>query len=209
MTSLVNDSAIFYYAMMTLSNQSCIFGNFVVNYLYLEEIMAESELLIHKLTILYMLKRVTFPMSVRELWSFYSEKELISESVFQETIRSLCDANLIHEEELSGVIRYELTKQGDEALFYFKNDVPEEITNQVEEYVVQNRFRLRNETGASTDYYKVEDGEYIAHLRIREGKTTIFEMRIGVPSEEQAKTLCEHLEKNAQKVYATVMRQVV
>ena len=171
--------------------------------------MAESDVLHYKLMILYMLKRVTFPMSNADLWTFFSSKETMPEASFQDIMRSLNEANLIHEEDLNGVTRYELTKEGDEALFYFTNDIPKDVVDSLEDYVTANRFRLRNQTGVSTNFDITESGEYNVTLKIREGKSVLFEMSILVPTEDQARTLATHLESKAQQVYADVMRKVV
>ena len=171
--------------------------------------MSDAEVLLNKIMILYLLKRVTFPMSNAELWSYFSTKDTISEASFQETVLSLEEANLIHGEELNSVLRYELTKEGDEALFYFKGDIPREKVDSLEDYVIANKFRLRNETGVSTSIDKAEDGEYYVQLKVREGKTTLFEMRLAVPTEEQASVLAGHLEENAQQIYSYVLRKVI
>lgn len=170
--------------------------------------MSTGEML-NKIVVLYMLKRVSFPMSLAELWTFFNEQGEVPEEEFRTTIVSLKDANLLNSEEMNGVIRYELTKGGEEALHHFGDRIPEEIVAQIESYVTANKFRLRNETGASTEYYKTESGEYEVHLKVREQKITLFEMKLAVPTEEQAKVLASHLTDNAQAIYAYVMRKVV
>lgn len=171
--------------------------------------MAESDNMSIKLMILYIMKRVTFPMSNAELWSYFSTKETISEEVFRETVASMEESNLIRGEVLNGVLRYDLMKEGDSALFYFQKSISKETIESLEDYVSASRFRLRNETGVSTSYDKTEEGEYCVQLKVREGKTVLFEMRLAVPTEEQAAILAAHLEENAQKIYADVMRKVI
>ena len=164
---------------------------------------------LHKLMVLYMLKRVNFPMSTAQLWQYFRGKEYMSEDEFGHLMNGLRDANLIRSEELNNVLRHELTKEGDEALFYFTADIAESLKKDMEDYIAVNRMKARNETGIATGYEPSGDGGYYVHLKIREEKTVLFEMRLAVPDKEQAETLSAHLQDNAQAIYAFVMKKLV
>jgi len=164
---------------------------------------------LHKLMVLYMLKRVNFPMSTAQLWQYFRGKEHMSEEEFGTLMNGLREANLIRSEELNAVLRHELTKEGDEALFYFTSDISDSLKKDMEDYIRLNRFQARSETGIATGYELSGDGGYYVHLKIREEKTVLFEMRLAVPDKEQAETLSAHLRDNAQAIYAFVMKKLV
>ena len=164
---------------------------------------------LHKLMVLYMLKRVNFPMSTAELWQYFRGKEYMTEDGFGTLMNGLRDANLIRSEEMNNVLRHELTKAGDEALFYFTSDISDSLKKDMEDYITVNRMQARNETGIATGYEPSGDGGYYVHLKIREEKTVLFEMRLAVPDKEQAETLSAHLGDNAQAIYAFVMKKLV
>ena len=164
---------------------------------------------LYKLMVLYMLKRVNFPMSTAQLWQYFRGKEYMSEEAFGTLMKDLMNANLVRSEELNGVLRYELTKEGDEALFYFTSDISESLRKDMEDYITVNRMQARNETGIATGYELSGDGGYYVHLKIREEKTVLFEMRLSVPDKEQAETLSAHLQDNAAAIYAFVMKKLV
>lgn len=170
--------------------------------------MAEQDTL-YKLMILYMLKRVNFPMSMSQLWQYFRGKDCLTEEGLGRTLASLTESNLVLEEEVNGVPRFEMTKQGDEALYYFKNDIPDEIVSEMEAFISANKFQVKKESGVQADYYKSPDEDYYVHLKVREGKTILFELKLSVPTEDQAKVLSRHLEKNAQEIYAYVMKKIV
>ena len=170
--------------------------------------MTEPETL-YKLMILYMLKRVNFPMTNPQLWTFFEKNGYTNYFTFQNTVAELLDANLISQDEVRNTILYELTREGEEALFYFKNEISEDIRGEMDEYIRVNRYQLRNETGITADYTKTENFDYCVHLLVREGKSVLFEMRLTVPTEEQAKTLSEHWEENSQNIYAYVLKRLM
>ena len=175
--------------------------------------MAEPETL-YKLMILYMLKKVNFPMSNPQIWTFFDEKGYTNYFTFQETCQQLLDAKLISQDEVRNAVRYELTQEGNQVLYYFSEDISPDIREEIDEYIRKNKFQLRNETGITADYYRVTDQNYVVrdyqvHCEVREGKERLFEMNLSVPSEEQAKELCSHWEENAQNIYAYVMKRLM
>ena len=170
--------------------------------------MTEPETL-YKLMILYMLKKVTFPMTNHQLWTFFEGNGYTNYFTFQNTVAELLDANLMSQEEVRNTVLYEITREGEEALFYFKNEISEDIREEMDEYIRVNRYQLRNETGITADYMKTENYDYCVHLLVREGKSILFEMKLTVPTEEQAKTLSEHWEENSQNIYAYVLKRLM
>lgn len=170
--------------------------------------MTEPETL-YKLMILYLLKKVNFPLSNPQLWTFFEQNGYTNYFTFQQTIQQLLDANLISQDEVRSIVRYELTREGEEALYYFENDISPAVRADMDAFITENKFQLRNETGIMADYYKTANYDYCVHMKVREGKSILFEMNLTVPTEEQASTLCGHFEDNAQNIYAYVMKQLM
>ncbi len=164
---------------------------------------------LYKLMILYMLKKVNFPLSNPQLWTFFEQKGYTNFISFQNTASELLEANLIQQDEVRQTVRYELTREGDDALYYFMNDIPSAVREDMDEYIRVNKFLLRNETGITADYYKTSNFDYCVNCKVREGRSVLFEMNLSVPTEDQAKTLASHFEENAQTIYAYVMKQLM
>ena len=164
---------------------------------------------LYKLMILYLLKAVNFPLSHPQLWAFFEEKEYTNFFTFQETIAALLDANLISRDEIRGTVRYELTREGDDALYYFRSDITPGAVEDMDDFLKANRYQLRNETGVTADYTRTEEHDYRTSMIVREGKSVIFHLQLTVPTEDQARTLCRHFEENAQTIYAAVMKQLM
>lgn len=48
----------------------------------------------------------------------------------------------------------------------------------MDEYLKQNRFRMRNEVGLISDFYKSTNQDYIVHCEVREGKAVLVNLDI-------------------------------
>ena len=106
-------------------------------------------------------------------------------------------------------MRYEITREGEDALYYFKGDITPGALQDMDEFLKENRFQLRNETGITADYVRTDNFEYCCHMMVREGKSVIFDLKLTVPSEDQAQLLCRHFEENAQSIYSDVMKKLM
>ena len=119
-----------------------------------------------------------FPLSNPQLSAFFEQNEFTDYTAFQETVQALLEANLITSESIHNIFHYELTKEGNEVLFYFMNEIPKETEEKIDDYIRNNRFQLHNETGVTADYYKTPNFDYNVHLKVREGKTILFELNV-------------------------------
>lgn len=66
--------------------------------------------------------------------------------------------------------RYEITKEGEETLSFFGSKISPAIINDMDEYLKENKFRLRNEVGVTADFYKSTSHDYIVTARSGKGK---------------------------------------
>ncbi len=164
---------------------------------------------LYKLMILYMLKKVNFPLSNPQLWTFFEQKGYTNFFVFSSTVSELLEANLIKKDEVRSVQRYELTREGEEAQYYFKRDIPEGVRTDMDEFISENKFQLRNETGVIADYHKTENFDWQVHCEVREGNAVVFEINLTVPTDDLARVIAGHWKDNAQSVYADVMNRLM
>lgn len=164
---------------------------------------------LYKLMILYMLKKVNYPLSNPQLWTFFEEKGYTNYFTFQETVAALLEANLIVQDEVHQTIRYELTREGEDALYYFANDISSAAKTDMDVFLNENRYQLRNETGITADYYRTTNFDYCVHCVVREGRSNLYELNLSVPTEEQARVLSKNFSDNAQAIYAYIMKRLM
>ena len=67
----------------------------------------------------------------------------------------------------------EITKEGDDTLSFFGNNISPAIIEDIDSYLKENKFRLRNEVGVISDFYKSTNQDYIVHCEVREGKSVL------------------------------------
>lgn len=162
-----------------------------------------------KLMTLYLLRKVNLALSKEQLHTFFEEKGAERLAVFEETLRELTEAEFVTKEVIRDQDYFEITEQGEQGLFYFLKDIPEEVQNDLDRYIEVHRFQVRTNTGVLVETERTEDLDYNVHLRVREGKTTLMDLRLSVPTEEQAELMEKHLESHAKDIYSHIMKMLI
>ena len=86
--------------------------------------MIENTSTLYKMIILYMLKKVTFPLSNSQITNFLLDHEYTTYFHIQQTIHDLMDTHLILERKQGNSICYEITPEGQKTLLILKRICP-------------------------------------------------------------------------------------
>lgn len=170
--------------------------------------MAEGQTL-YKLIILYMLRKVNFPLSNTQLMSFLTEHDYTDYFHVQEALSELVEAKLVTMEKIRNTSQYTETMDGERTLEYFVGDIPLAIRREIDQYLKDNSFELRNENCTIADYEPTGDGGYAVHCIVTEGKETVIELTINVTSEEEAERVCSRWPDKSQEIYMNVMNTLL
>ena len=171
--------------------------------------MLAEPMTLYKLMNLYMLHQVNFPLTNAQLSNFFLDREYTTYFTLQQALNELLDAGLVKKETMRNSSRYEITKEGEETLEFFGKNISPAIVSDMDEYLKQNRFRMRNEVGLISDFYKSTNQDYIVHCEVREGKAVRVNLDISVPDKEQAEIMCNHWKDRSQEIYAYVMKSLM
>ena len=171
--------------------------------------MLAEPMTLYKLMNLYMLHQVNFPLTNAQLSNFFLDREYTTYFTLQPALNELLDAGLVKKETMRNSSRYEITKEGEETLEFFGKNISPAIVSDMDEYLKQNRFRMRNEVGLISDFYKSTNQDYIVHCEVREGKAVLVNLDISVPDKEQAEIMCNHWKDRSQEIYAYVMKSLM
>ena len=171
--------------------------------------MLAEPMTLYKLMNLYMLHQVNFPLTNAQLSNFFLDREYTTYFILQQALNELLDAGLVKKETMRNSSRYEITKEGEETLEFFGKNISPAIVSDMDEYLKQNRFRMRNEVGLISDFYKSTNQDYIVHCEVREGKAVLVNLDISVPDKEQAEIMCNHWKDRSQEIYAYVMKSLM
>jgi len=164
---------------------------------------------IYKLMILYMLNKLDCKLTNSQLSQFFVTNKYTDYFNIQQTLSELVSSGFIDKFVIRNTSYYAITSEGYEALTFFKNQIPKGAMDDINAFLETNKFELKNEVGTIADYYKHTTGDYIAHCQIMEGKSLLYELSISVPSEEEAKQVCDNWRLASEEIYAFVMKTLL
>ena len=165
-------------------------------------------LTLYKLIVLYMLNRVSFPLTAAQISDFILTREYTNFLTLQQVIRELTDTGLVDARTVRNRTQLLLTKDGKQTLDFFSQQISASIRQEIDEYLKENEMELRNEVSILADYYKSTSGEYEAHLKAKEGNVTLVDLIISVPVEETAAAICDNWQKKNQEIYRYLIEQL-
>jgi len=170
--------------------------------------MTETQTL-YKLIILYMLSKVDFPMSNAQLSEFILEKEYTDYFTLQQAISELVETHLVEVETVRNTSLYRMTEDGSNTLTYFGKKISSAIREDIDTFLMEHRYQLRNEVSTPADYYKLTTGEYAARCRVLEKESALIDLTLTVPTEEQAISICNHWRDKSSEIYATLIKTLL
>ena len=170
--------------------------------------MQPEILMLYKLIILYILDRVDFPMTNAQLTKFVTEKEYTNYFNIQQVLSELVDDNFISAESTLSQTLYRITSEGRETLSFFYKKISKDIRDDIDIYLAEEKYALREEVSSLADYYET-NGEYVAELKILERDSSIIELKLSVPNETSAVTICDKWKQKNADIYAYVLNTLL
>ena len=170
--------------------------------------MLQDTLTLYKLIVLYMLDRVTFPLTTAQISDFVLQREYTNFLTLQQVINELSDAGMISSQPIRNRTHLSITKEGQETLHYFENRISDAIKSDIKSYFRENEFALRNEVSVLGDYYKSTSGEYEAHLVAKDRGINLVDITLSVPVEEVAAAICENWQNKNQEIYQFLIQEL-
>ena len=170
--------------------------------------MANAQTL-YKLMILYMLRKVSFPLYNAQITEFMVGKTYTDYFHVQEAISDLVEAKLIDAEKIRNTSRYTATMDGERTLEYFSSEISYAIKKDIDAYLTENAFELRNESCMTADYRLTDDGGYAVRCQVKEGSETVIDLTVNVTCEEEAERVCSRWPAKAQEIYMDIMTKLL
>lgn len=167
--------------------------------------MTQDPLTLYKLIVLYMLNKVNFKLSYSQISSFLLEKEYTSFMTLQEVISDLQETELIKTDTSMNRTFFSITDEGRSTLSYFENRIGDAIIDDIDSFLAERHLELKNEASIIAKYYKTTSGEYEAELIARVKEIELVNIKISVPAEEMAKSICENWYDKNEQIYKYLM----
>jgi hypothetical protein len=171
--------------------------------------MLSEPMTLYKLMILYMLKQVNFPLTNTQLSDFFLSREYATYFTLQQALSELIDAGLIRMDTVQNSSRYEILPEGEETFTFFGKKISAEIIADMDAYLKENRFKMRNEVGTTSDYYKSTTQDFVIQCDVNEGKSKLISLSLTVPDESQAKQMCARWKDCSKDIYSYAMKRLL
>jgi len=165
--------------------------------------------MLYKLIILYFLDRVDFPISNAQLTNFILDKDYTNYFNVQETLGDLIEDDYVRSDKINDNHVYLITEAGHEALSFFNTTLSPVIKDEIDAFIQEHAFALREETSTFADYHVLRKNEYVTRLQVWERGTTIIDLNLNVSSEEAADIICKNWRQKSSDIYAFILTNLM
>ena len=168
-----------------------------------------SPITVYKLIVLYMLDRTGDAIAKTTISDLLLDQSVTNNYLsVQQAISQMEESGLITSDTMGSRTMIRITKEGQETLRFFENELNPEIRRQCAEFLRRNGMEIRDEAKTSAKYYKKVTGDYEVDLTVNERDTTLCALRLDVPDESIAKTVTQNwLEKN-EDIYQYLVKEL-
>ncbi|PWJ50914.1 DUF4364 family protein [Faecalicatena contorta] len=164
---------------------------------------------LYKLIVLYMLDKVDFPMTTSQISEFMLDKGYTTYFKLQEALSEMVDSGLLKIETTHNRTLYHLTENGAETIQFFTNKISPAIQNDVNEFLKEKQYDLKEEVAIKSDYYLNTNREYEVRCQIVENGFSLIDLKITVPTETEAETIAGSWFRQSQEIYALLLSKLL
>lgn len=164
---------------------------------------------LYKLIVLYMLNKVDFPLTNSQISEFILDKGYTTYFKLQQAISELIESGFVREEATHSRTFYHLTEDGQETIQYFKNNISTAILTDIDQFLKEKKYELKNEAAVKADYYRNTNMEYSVRCQVIENNLPLIDLTITVPTEAEAETISHNWSKKNQEIYAMIMANLL
>ena len=153
---------------------------------------------LYKLIILYMLDKVDFPLTNAQISEFILNKGYTTYFKLQQALSELTEAELIREET-----------SHNRTLYHLKNNISRSIREDIDNYLREKKYDLKNEVAVKADYYRNTSREFSVRCQVLEDELPLIDLTLSVPSEAEAEAIVTNWQKKNQEIYAWLMANLL
>lgn len=176
----------------------------------LYEKLDSDEMMYYKLVILYILDRLAMPISNAELSRIVLEKKYAPFFAMQHVLGDLVEdkyIEVVKEERNSH--EYQITPEGVETISLFYKDIATDKRDEIDAFLQQELYHLKDKRSSTADYYESGKDEYIVELRVTERGTDLINLNLCVTTPEEADTICNRWKEANTEVYQYLITRLL
>ena len=164
---------------------------------------------LYKLIVLYMLDKVDFPLTTSQISEFILDKGYTSYFKLQETLSEMVTSHLLYAETTHNRTLYHLTENGKETIHFFYSKLSAAIQKDIDEFLKEKQYDLKEESAVKSDYYLNTNHEYEVRCQIMENGFNLIDLKLTVPTEKEAETIASRWTAQSQEVYALLLSKLL
>ena len=163
--------------------------------------MQSESVMLYKLIILYILDRMDFPITNSELTRFILEKEYCTYLTIQQTLEDLIEDRYVEVDHSHNSYLYRITASGKETLSFFYTRISVAIRDDIDAYLSEKEYQLREMVSTTADYYETKKNEFVVELRVIERDSELVHINLLVTSSAEADMICSRWKECSADVY--------
>ena len=127
----------------------------------------------------------------------------------QEVLNTLISDGFITEESYHSSTHYTITDSGRETINFFKYKISSSIVSDINLFLSDNKYELKEAVNNISEYYKAPNGDYAVHCQVKENGHPIIDLTITVPDEQQADAMCGRWKDASPEIYEYIMTHLL
>lgn len=163
--------------------------------------MQSESLMLYKLIILYILDRMDFPITNTELTRFILEKEYCDYITINQILAELIEDEFVELEHSHNTYLYRITASGKETLSFFYTRISVAIRDEIDTYLSEKEYQLREMVSNTADYYEAKKNEFVVELRVIERDSELVHINLLVTSAAEADLICSRWKECSADIY--------
>lgn len=148
-----------------------------------------------------MLDSASNSMPKSQIFGFIIDNDYTNYFTLMQAGSELIETGFIEIQTVKKATYFAITKEGQTALESFADRIPPAIREDIGNFFVENQVETKNALNVETNYYRNGHSGYIAELSAKEKSTELLHMKINVPTEEAAASMCKNFEGKSEAIY--------
>ncbi|MFI3201870.1 MAG: DUF4364 family protein [Eubacteriales bacterium] len=172
--------------------------------------MAHELKIINKLIILYLLHKIDFSITRKQIYNFilitcdYTNFDLLQEAIVELEETEMIENCIIKKQTF-----VQITAEGINTLTSLKSHLTPAIRQDIDQKLYEQKFAMQKELSIQAVYDKSSrTQEYEAYLTAKDGKIPLIELKLSLPSEELAANVCKNWKEKSETIYQYLTEQL-
>ena len=161
-----------------------------------------------KLTILYTLKRFKLAMSEEDLQDVLVWTDIVDYFTMLDSLYFMQDINMVCAVTIDGIVKYDITKKGLDALEYLYKKIPYMIRSHINDKIYKMMCKLRRGKEIIADIEPIDENQFMAKCGVYDFRFPLMELKIFAGSREHASAIANKFKESNEEIYKLILEKL-